>query len=313
MIFENFLSNGEFLKDGIVLKKNVPIGVIAPTTLVGKDSSGNSYISGRKGILKIEGEAQEAFWSALISSDSILFGTPHEVRCVNAILKNPGTSRTAAYVSTLSGGCKELIRRIENLRSSKILLVGCGGIGALAAMNMVGAGVAEITLVDHDVIEESNLNRQFFWRRCDVGRYKTEVLKSVISQRWPNAKVNEFRNLSMKDIKELLAKNDAAIITADEPLGLAAEIAQDSPIFVASGAYFHGYLGCFAKKPGSSSQKLLRPDRVMWARSPNFIAPSSGPGNTEIAGVVSSLCMHYLMDKEFDREFFVNKTWKPLN
>lgn len=58
------------------------------------------------------------------------------------------------------------------LASSKILLVGAGGLGSPAARTLARSGVAAMTLVDDDVVEDSNLHRQTLFTMADVGRPK---------------------------------------------------------------------------------------------------------------------------------------------
>ncbi len=58
----------------------------------------------------------------------------------------------------------------------KIVIAGCGGIGSNIAMHLVRSGIGDLRLVDFDKIEESNLNRQFYFKN-QIGRYKSEVLK----------------------------------------------------------------------------------------------------------------------------------------
>lgn len=64
----------------------------------------------------------------------------------------------------------------------KIGIAGCGGIGSNVAMNLVRAGIKNFTLVDFDIIEKSNLNRQFYFEK-QVGAHKAptlmENLKSI--------------------------------------------------------------------------------------------------------------------------------------
>ena len=64
----------------------------------------------------------------------------------------------------------------EALGAASVLIVGCGGLGALAAQYLVGAGLGHVVLVDPDRIELSNLPRQIAYTEADVGRFKAEVL-----------------------------------------------------------------------------------------------------------------------------------------
>lgn len=64
----------------------------------------------------------------------------------------------------------------ERLAASRVLVIGCGGLGSPAAMYLAAMGIGRLTLVDHDLIELSNLPRQIGFTEADVGRLKAEVL-----------------------------------------------------------------------------------------------------------------------------------------
>jgi len=64
----------------------------------------------------------------------------------------------------------------ERLLQAKVLVVGCGGLGALAAQYLAGAGVGRLLLVDPDIVEISNLPRQIAYTEADLGLAKSEVL-----------------------------------------------------------------------------------------------------------------------------------------
>ena len=65
---------------------------------------------------------------------------------------------------------------IARLEAARVLVVGLGGVGAMAAEMLVRAGVGHLTLVDSDVVSESNINRQLPALRSTVGRPKAEVV-----------------------------------------------------------------------------------------------------------------------------------------
>ena len=71
-----------------------------------------------------------------------------------------------------------------------ILLVGAGGIGAPAALALVESGVAELAVVDDDVVETDNLHRQILFRDADVGRPKLEALSDALGRRRPGMRVH---------------------------------------------------------------------------------------------------------------------------
>ncbi|MFJ4222155.1 ThiF family adenylyltransferase [Curtobacterium luteum] len=78
------------------------------------------------------------------------------------------TARTAA----LQGAGD---RALEALARARVLVVGAGGLGAPVLQYLAGAGLARVTVVDHDVVDPSNLARQVLFGLADVGRPKSEV------------------------------------------------------------------------------------------------------------------------------------------
>lgn len=63
----------------------------------------------------------------------------------------------------------------EALQRATVGIAGCGGLGSNAAISLARAGVGRLILADPDVVEESNLNRQQFFRE-DIGRRKVDAL-----------------------------------------------------------------------------------------------------------------------------------------
>lgn len=69
---------------------------------------------------------------------------------------------------------------VEKLRSCRVAIFGVGGVGSFAAEAVARMGVGDITLVDNDVVAESNLNRQLIALHSTLGRYKVDVAKERI-------------------------------------------------------------------------------------------------------------------------------------
>lgn len=67
----------------------------------------------------------------------------------------------------------------ERLGRVRVAVLGCGGLGSNVAMMLVRAGVRRLVLVDHDLVEASNLDRQLFFLD-QVGRRKTEALADTL-------------------------------------------------------------------------------------------------------------------------------------
>jgi adenylyltransferase/sulfurtransferase len=72
-------------------------------------------------------------------------------------------------------------------------VVGCGGLGAPCATSLAAAGVGQLTLVDDDVVEASNLNRQTWFTTDDLGQPKVEVAAAALSRLAPEMQVSGVR------------------------------------------------------------------------------------------------------------------------
>lgn len=67
--------------------------------------------------------------------------------------------------------------KVEKLHKANILLAGVGGVGSFCFEALIRSGIKNITIIDYDVYEESNLNRQLHSNINNIGRKKVEVLK----------------------------------------------------------------------------------------------------------------------------------------
>lgn len=74
------------------------------------------------------------------------------------------------------------------LASSHVAVIGCGGLGSNAAAMLLRSGVRTLTLIDFDLVEESNLNRQLYFRD-QIGRPKTEALAETLLRIDPDARL----------------------------------------------------------------------------------------------------------------------------
>lgn len=81
----------------------------------------------------------------------------------------------------------------QKLLGSSVLLIGVGGLGCPLALYLAAAGVGRLGLVDHDVVEPSNLQRQVLYQTRDVGRPKVEVAKERILGLNPDVEVIPYR------------------------------------------------------------------------------------------------------------------------
>lgn len=102
------------------------------------------------------------------------------------------------------------------LLKSSVLIIGAGGLGTAILPYLAAAGVGEIGIVDDDIIELSNLQRQVIYKSSSVGKYKVEEAKAMIAELNPSVKVNAIaEKLSGKNALSLFEKYDIIVDATD--------------------------------------------------------------------------------------------------
>lgn len=102
------------------------------------------------------------------------------------------------------------------LKAGSVLIVGAGGLGNPAATYLAAAGVGRIGLVDNDVVETSNLQRQTLYSESDVGRSKVDVARVRLRAINPNVTVEPHRlTLDSSNAMDLLKGYDIVIDGTD--------------------------------------------------------------------------------------------------
>ncbi|MEV0352894.1 ThiF family adenylyltransferase [Nonomuraea sp. NPDC050680] len=128
-------------------------------------------------------------------------------------------ARQHGYLTLFAPDARELQSRIA---ACSIMLLGVGGIGAVAAQHLGAAGVGRIVAVDPDVVELHNLNRQLPYTTRDVGVPKVDALSARLRDFAPETEVVSVRRrvASAADL-DGLPRVDLVLIGADEPAELA--------------------------------------------------------------------------------------------
>ncbi|MDE5807243.1 MAG: HesA/MoeB/ThiF family protein [Muribaculaceae bacterium] len=78
---------------------------------------------------------------------------------------------------------------LEKLRKATALVVGCGALGSMTAIQLAASGVGRLRIVDFDTIDISNLQRQFFYSTAEAGKKKVYSLASRIKELNPEVEV----------------------------------------------------------------------------------------------------------------------------
>lgn len=96
---------------------------------------------------------------------------------------------------------------IEKIKNTKVLIVGIGGVGGYTLESLVRSGIENITIVDYDKIDITNLNRQIIALNSNIGNYKVEEAKKRIED------IN--KNCNVKIIKEKISLDNFDILNIE--------------------------------------------------------------------------------------------------
>ncbi|WP_270219294.1 MULTISPECIES: ThiF family adenylyltransferase [Lactococcus] len=117
---------------------------------------------------------------------------------------------------------------IQTILNKKVIIIGCGGIGTVVIDNLIRAGFKYFTLIDHDIVEKSNLNRQLFYKQSDIGKKKVSALSTRINEISNDIKLQTSYHYvkESKDISIILDNNSSIMINcADSPNNIESIIA----------------------------------------------------------------------------------------
>jgi molybdopterin/thiamine biosynthesis adenylyltransferase len=104
----------------------------------------------------------------------------------------------------------------KKILSSKVLIIGAGGLGSPVAEFLSRAGVGSIGIVDNDKISLSNLHRQSLYNTSDIGKFKVKVTKDKIKKINPDTKVTIYKiRLNNINFKKIINNYDYIVDGSD--------------------------------------------------------------------------------------------------
>lgn len=207
------------------------------------------------------------------------------------------------------------------LKTAKVLVVGAGGLGSPLALYLAAAGVGHIGLVDADVVELSNLQRQIAHGTADIGRPKVESAAESLRRINPLVEVVEHKaRLEAGNVAGLLAGYDIICDGTDnfETRFLLADacVAARKTLVTAAVLRFEGQLSTFKPHEGGPCYRCLYPEPP-----PEGLVPSCSEAGVlgavtgvmgtlqatevlkEITGIGKSLAGYLLVWNALDAEF----------
>ena len=159
------------------------------------------------------------------------------------------------------------IRGQQRLLDSKVLLFGAGGLGSPISMYLAASGVGQITIVDPDDVDLSNLQRQIAHQTEDIGRRKVASVKQTLQAINPQTKVLTINKVMSKDhMAEIIPDADVVVDATDNFDSRFAinQICVESRIPLVTGAAirFEGQIAVFEMQNESACYQCLYPEQT---------------------------------------------------
>lgn len=204
---EFFKSN---VREGITLKLNFPDILSLLQRFDGKSSISsiaNSY--GGIDIIQLEQLAE------FLKENFILI--EQDLHYENEIINDK--MRLVNLFEDYFHSTSEVIQAINKINHSKVMIIGLGAVGSNIATYLTKSNVGNLVLVDNDIVEASNLHRQYFFEE-QVSKNKADSLRSSLEKINPDIKISTIKRFltnNFFDEAEVPDKLDLIINCADEP------------------------------------------------------------------------------------------------
>lgn len=103
----------------------------------------------------------------------------------------------------------------ERLKSSSVLVVGGGGLGSPISLYLTAGGIGTLGIIDSDVVEKSNLQRQILYRTPDLGEPKAQLARETLELLNPQVKIKSYQRRLTQENITLLDSYDLVVDAVD--------------------------------------------------------------------------------------------------
>ncbi len=161
------------------------------------------------------------------------------------------------------------------LQNAKVLVIGAGGLGCPVLQQLVSAGVGTISIIDGDVVEESNLHRQILYCAEDCGKGKAKTAYEKLLQLNPEVTINYFNEFFTEKNAHAITDNFHIIVDCTDTIKARylindIALAKNIPVVYASIHKFEGQVSVFNYKNGPS-YRCLFPENESKIAIPNCV------------------------------------------
>lgn len=179
----------------------------------------------------------------------------------NPHLSKDELKRYARHISLPSFG----IEGQNKLRKSSVLCIGAGGLGSPCTMYLAAAGIGKLGIIDMDVVDESNIQRQILHGSHDIGVKKIDSAKDTLQEINPYVKLELYDQAFDENNAEVIAKNYDIIIDGTDNFPSRYLVNDTSvllgiPYVYGSIFRFEGQVTVFSPSDGGPCYRCLFPD-----------------------------------------------------
>lgn len=182
-------------------------------------------------------------------------------------------------------------------KNKNILILGLGGIGSNVAVILERAGFNSFTLVDCDVVEESNLIRQFPYNFNDIGKLKTKVLQEKLKN--SNVRCKDLKITKEEDIINEIKCADFVLCTVDKPQRIIRRlinkvcVENNKPVLFCGFSEYVAMIGPFIEPETTACLRCIEKESTESPMNNVEIVPSYGPLCLLISSLVSNEIINY--------------------
>ena len=188
--------------------------------------------------------------------------------------------------------------QLFSLAQKRVIIIGVGGVGQHVSTYLLTNGVTNLTIVDYDKVELSNLNRQILLTELDLGKLKVDVVKSALLNRNSDAHINSINlKVDESNINELVKDYDLVIDAVDNwksKLVIAKACKDNKVPFLHIGV--DGYKGQYCLFKNKCLLDIVDSD-IISAPKDGVMGPMVGA----ISSLASILAVRYLMDFKIEK------------
>lgn len=224
------------------------------------------------------------------------------------VIKDENNSRMNLYFSMFNNSYINFDKLMKN---KKILILGLGGIGSNVFNILLRSGFERFIIVDNDIVEISNLQKQYIYNKCDVGKSKISILEKKAIKYNKNVKIISFNRFikNERDLYPFIKKADLVISTMDKPSRKIRRIVnsvcvkENKPVIFAGFSEHYGMIGPFVI-PNKTACLVCNDKKTEFELIENRkIIPSYGPLCLAISSIISDEVINFFTKfkkKEFN-------------